>query len=46
MNLVRNATEERLVGEGAGLEIGCEDDEHIEGHLELPPGVERQKVDA
>src|SRR5688572_31867423 len=35
-NLVRDTTEKRLVGERTRLEVRCEDDHHVERHLEFP----------
>ena len=41
-----DAAQERFVGERLRLEVRREHDEDVERHLELPPGVQRQVVDA
>ena len=45
-NLVGNPAQERLVGERRRIEVRRKHDEHVERHLELLAGVQRQVVDA
>src|SRR5439155_7644940 len=43
-NLVRDAPQERLVGQRFGIQVRREDNEHVERHLEFLPRVEREVV--
>ena len=44
-NLVRNAAQKRFVCERSGLEVGGEDNQHIERNLEFSSGVQIQIID-
>ena len=45
-DLVGDAPHERFVGERLRLQVGREDDQHVERNLELAAGMQRQEVDA
>src|SRR5207248_4400106 len=45
-DLVADAAKERLVDEVGRVEVRREDDEHVEGDLDLLAGVQREVVDA
>src|SRR5262249_39045480 len=45
-DFVRNPSEKRFVAERRRIEVGREDGEHIERHLDFFPGVQRQIVHA
>ena len=45
-NLVGNAAQERFVGQRRGIEVGGKHRQHVERHLELLAGVQRQEVHA
>ena len=46
VNLVRDPAQERFVGQRRRIEVRREDGQHVERHLKLLAGVQRQVVDA